>query len=78
VGTSNATSPVVASAKVAPKSAAPKPKRDMADLQDRYTAAAQAAATYASLYDEGAVSRVDRDSRVAAAKQLQAELQATN
>jgi hypothetical protein len=73
-------SPVKASTKPKAKSApivviaSAKPKRDLSQLKDRFTAAAQAAETYSKLYDEGAVSRVDRDTRVAAAKQLQSEL----
>lgn len=66
----SAKTPVVASATTA------KPARDLSALQQRYAAAAQAASTYSALYNEGAVSRLDRDTRVATAKQLQAELQA--
>lgn len=69
------TSPAPAAA---PKTAiaTAKPNRDISALQQRYAAAAQAAATYSTLYNEGAVSRLDRDTRIATAKQLEAELQA--
>jgi hypothetical protein len=55
---------------------AAKPKPDTAGLQDRYAAAAQAAATWAQLYEQGTVSRNDRDAKVAAAESLQAQLKA--
>jgi hypothetical protein len=81
VATSHITSSQVVATRAASVSA-PKvavvpaaPKRNVSELKDRFTAAAQAAETYSKLYDEGAVSRVDRDSRVATAKQLQAQLQ---
>jgi hypothetical protein len=59
---------------VAPPKA--KPVVNTAALQDRYTAAAQAAATWSQLYETGAVSRNDRDAKVAEANSLQAQLKA--
>ncbi len=48
----------------------------VAQLEDRFARAAQDAATFAKLYEEGAVSRVDRDRKLEAAKLAQAEFQA--
>lgn len=49
-------------------------KRDKGDLQDRFAKAAKEAEEYSMLYDEGAISRVERDQKLATAKKLEAAL----
>jgi hypothetical protein len=62
---------VAIAAKPKPASA---PKRDTTEIQNRYEVAAKAAETFSKLYEEGAVSRNQRDEKIAAAKAIQAEL----
>jgi hypothetical protein len=52
--------------------------QDIAALKDRYEAAARQAEVFSKLYDEGAVSRNDRDQRLASASVLASELQKTS
>lgn len=65
-----------AAAKSATIKIAVKPKVDTKALQNKYVIAAKAAETWSQLYDQGAVSRNDRDAKIAAAETLEAQLKA--
>lgn len=66
----------VAAAPTLEKPKEEKPKVDTVALRGQYTAAAKAAQTWSQLYETGAVSRNDRDAKMAAAESLQVQLKA--